>query len=132
MKAIKTIKYFSEEDVLYIPLSDKKSLIGDEDFQDNVILYKIDNEVVGIEIQNFSEFKETTLRISNKKVLDLTEPFKAIKMVISLFDIIEDDPKQFKDTLEAWGFKFSDKLPDVPATFNMNVGRIQKVNFSYA
>ncbi len=103
-----TMKYFFNEDVLFIPLCDDKSPVGDEDFQENVVLYKDTNDtqkVVSIEILNFSNFKEDKIKIGSDKTFDFTNLFKPVRMFLSLRDIMFDDPEQFEETLKIWGFK---------------------------
>lgn len=102
------IKYFLEEDVLFIPLNNKKSPIGDEDYQDNVVLYKdIKNpsEINSIEILNFSNFEGNIIQIDKDKAIDFSEQFRPVRMFISLKDIMYNDPTQFEETLKIWGFK---------------------------
>ncbi len=103
------IEYFSQEDVAYIHLSAKKSLVGNEEFQDDVILYRIEDELVGIEIQNFYRSKTDTIKISDTKSLDFTKQFQIMRMLISLRDIIHNDPDQFKETLAEWGINIIEK-----------------------
>lgn len=105
MKKLK-FKYFFEEDVLYISLSNKKSAIGDEDYQENVVLYRSDDakEIIGIEILNFTHFKENKIKIKPKDCIDFSFQFQKIKMFISLRDIMYNDPQQFEETLREWGF----------------------------
>lgn len=100
------IIYFSGEDVAYLSLCDKKSMIGDEDYQDGVVLYRDEKgDVVGIEILNFSLLKENKIQLSDKDYADFTTTFRELHMLISLRDIMIDDPKQFNDTCEEWGIK---------------------------
>ena len=101
MKKIE-IKYFLPEDVAYITLSKNKSSIGDEEYQPDVILYRNDNELVGIEIQNFYSGKIDKIKVSDKDAIDFTIPFRVCRMFISLQDIMDTDKKQFEETLAAW------------------------------
>ena len=116
------LKYFSPEDVLYIQLGNKKSSIGDEEFQEDVVLFRNpDNakQVTGIEIQQFNEFKENYIQIDKKIRIDFAEPLKKIRMLISLRDIMFTDPKQFEETLEQWGIKIIKKTQDAPTSISI-------------
>ncbi len=116
MKNMKSLdlSYFSEEDVLYIEISKEKG-IGDEEYQEDLILYRNkQNKVVSIEIQHFSEFKESKIKISEKKEIDLFKSLEKIRMLISLRDIMLSDPKQFEETLRAWGFQVIKEKEESP------------------
>lgn len=129
MTPAKEMKYFFNEDVLYISLSDQKSSIGDEDYQENVVLYRYKKKVVGIEINNFTDFKETLIKISSSQTLNFAESFKRIKMVISLRDIIIDDPEQFEETMKIWGFK-NIKKENLEAMKEINLTK-EKASFAF-
>jgi uncharacterized protein YuzE len=101
-----TLTYFTAEDVLYIPLKNENSSIGDEEYQDDVTLYRNDsNEIVAIEIQKFSMFNENEIKVCSDKVIDLKTSFEKIRMFISCRDIIDTDPEQFEQTLKEWGIE---------------------------
>lgn len=103
MKQI-TLSYFSLEDVLFINISKEKSVIGDQEFQEDVILYRgTDKKVIGIEVQKFTEFKESKIQINQNRTVDMSVPFNKIRMLISLRDIMFSDPIQFEETLKEWG-----------------------------
>jgi uncharacterized protein YuzE len=131
MKRIKSFNYFFEEDVLYIPLGNDKSPIGDEDFQNSVVLYKLDEKVVGIEIQKFSKFKEDQIIIGQSDVLDLTIPFKRLRMVISLRDIIRTDPEQFQETMKIWGFEKLNDIPKLSSKYDISFKGKEITEFSF-
>jgi uncharacterized protein YuzE len=100
---MKDIIYFFKEDVAYISLCDEKSMIGDEDFQEGVVLYKNNsNDIIGIEILNFTTFQENKIQLAENKFLDFTKTFKELHILISFRDII-DDPEQFLATCKEWG-----------------------------
>ncbi len=113
------ITYFFKEDVTYISLCDEKSSIGDEEFQDGVVLYRGDNnKVSGVEILNFSGFKESKITLSVEQSLDFTTTFRELHMLISLRDIMFVDPEQFESTCKEWGIrvqKISSKLDESPS-----------------
>lgn len=116
------LKYFSPEDVLYIQLGSKKASIGDEEFQEDVILFRnpeSTKQVLGIEIQQFTEFKDNYLQINKNERIDFSEPLKKIRMLISLRDIMFDDPKQFEETLEQWGIKIIKKKSEAPKSISI-------------
>jgi hypothetical protein len=83
--------------------------------KNSVVLYKLDKNVVEIEIHNFSKFKEDHVIIAPNDVIDLSTQFRRIKMVISLLDIILTDPEQFEETMKAWGFKRINRLVKSPS-----------------
>jgi len=129
---MKKMKYFFDEDVLYITLGKEKSLIGDEDYQENVVLYRYNRKVVGVEIHNFTTFNETLIKISSTETLNLAEPFKRIKMVISLRDIIIDDPQQFEETMKMWGFKKVEKGSKFIPEIGFSIAGKEISNLSFA
>jgi uncharacterized protein YuzE len=129
---MKKMKYFFDEDILYIPLSKEKSLIGDEDYQDNVVLYKHNKKVVGIEIHGFSSFQETLIKISSSETLNLAEPFKRIKMVISLRDIIIEDPQQFEENMKMWGFRKVESISKSIPEIGLSISEKEISNLSLA
>jgi len=105
-KVSRIISYFVKEDVLYIPLSDTKSSIGDEDYQAGVVLYRDENDprkVLAIEISNFSSFRENKITISQNTCADFTTEFRELHMLISLRDIMFNDSEQFYETCKEWG-----------------------------
>ena len=115
-----TIKYFSDEDVLFIPTSAEKSSIGDEEYQSNVILYRnTKNHLLAIEIQNFSKFKENKVQVSVHNQIDFSESFKKVKMLISLRDIIFSDPTQFEATLKEWGIEIVKEQKNLPKNISI-------------
>lgn len=65
------------------------------------------NEITGIEILNFSYYKEDFVQITKKKALRFTTPFKIIRMIKSLKDIWGTE--EYEDTLKEWGFRKIDK-----------------------
>ena len=113
------ITYFFKEDVAYISLCDRKSSVGDEDFQDGVVLYRDSKgKATGIEILSFSNFKESKIILSASKSIDFTTTFRELHMLISLRDIMFDDPVQFESTRKEWGIrvqKISSKLNQSPS-----------------
>lgn len=72
MKKMK-MKYCEPIDNLYIAFSDKRSMVGSEEFQSGVVLYRDSGskELIGIEIMNFTEFNENPIRISSDEALDI-------------------------------------------------------------
>lgn len=114
-------KYYYEEDNLYIQFSRKKSPIGDEEFQDGVILFR-DNKgiLVGIEIYNYSDFTETKIKIDSSKYVDFKEPFGLIKQFITVAELRESYPQLWKEFLENSGFekvKEKDKTSPIKIRF---------------
>jgi uncharacterized protein YuzE len=113
------ITYFFKEDVAYISLCELKSSIGDEDFQGGVVLYRDSkNKITGIEILKFSNFKESKIILSANESIDFTTTFRELHMLISLRDIMFDDPVQFESTCKEWGIrvqKISSKLNQSPS-----------------
>lgn len=99
-------RYCVHIDNLYISFSDKKSMIGSEEYQSGAVLYRDSNtnDIIGIEIINFSDFNEDRVQISENDALDLTVPFKFLKGVIQFHELEEYDPKAFENVLSQWGF----------------------------
>jgi len=120
------LTYFIKEDVAYISLGNHKSSVGDEDFQDGVVLYRgSKNKITGIEILKFSNFKKSKIIISADESIDFTTTFRELHMLISLRDIMFDDPEQFESTCKAWGLrvqKISSKLNQSPS-INVPISR---------
>jgi len=76
---VQSFEYFPQEDVMCIKLNSlKTSMIGENELQESVILYKEKGKVIQIEIQNFSEFKDPGIILSKNKVLDLEKLFNVI------------------------------------------------------
>jgi len=77
---IQSFEYFPKEDVMYIALHDLKPsiMVAENELQDSVILYKGNKKVLGIEIQNFSKFRDFEIILSKKKTLDLSYVFEPI------------------------------------------------------
>lgn len=100
-------KYFFPTDILYIELSDRKSPVGDQDFQDNVILYKAlkSKKVLSVEILHFKDFKKNHIQISQNKAIDFSGPFRFLRAFLSLQGIIITEPEEFKRIMSIWGYK---------------------------
>ena len=129
---MKQITYYFKQDIVYISLSADESTIGDEDFQDGVILLRDqESNIVGIEIIDFTSFKEDKIRASEEECWDLSKVFLEIRMLISLRDIMfsyyEKEKREFEDTCKAWGIQtptvstaserspyFSFQIEDIP------------------
>lgn len=102
------LKYFSPSDILYIQFVNKKQSIGDEEFQDEVILFRDPNskEVIGVEIINFTKsFKDNFIQITKTEAKDFHKEFRFLRAIISLQNIILSDPEEFEKTMEIWGYK---------------------------
>lgn len=103
------MRYFFPSDNLYIELSNKKSPLGDEEFQDDVILHRDpkSNEIVGIEILHFKDFTKLNnyVQISKNKVIDMSTHFRFLRAFISLQDIMFIDPDEFEKIMIGWGYK---------------------------
>lgn len=121
MKTLIKITYFSNEDVLFIPLKDKTSSVGDEDYQEGVVLFRDKkNEVVAIEIQHFSTFKKNKISICDDCTLDLKDVFLKVRMLISCRDIYETDPLQLEETLKEWGMNIKKDKKEKDLTKNIH------------
>ena len=115
MTGLLFFNYSITTDNLYIQLSDKKSSVGHDDFQDNVILYRDESKkIVGIEILNFNNLKESLIKLGKNERIDFSEPFQKIRMLISLRDIMFADPEQFEDTLKQWGIQIIKEKEEPP------------------
>jgi len=102
------LKYFSPSDILYIQFVNKKQSIGDEEFQDGVILFRDSNskEVIGVEIINFRKsFKDNFIQITKTEAKDFYKEFRFLRAIMSLQDIMISDPEEFEKTMEIWGYK---------------------------
>jgi len=116
-----TITYFSNEDVLFIPVSDEKSPIGDEEYQDDVVLFRNTNdEITGIEIQKFSLFKENKIKIGKHHHIDFKDTFTKVRMLMSCRDIMFSDPKQFEQTMKEWGIEIIKGDESRPKNIHIN------------
>jgi len=96
-------KYFSPSDILYIQFVNKKQSIGDEEFQDEVILFRDPNskEVISVEIINFiKSFKDNFIQITKTEAKDFYKEFRFLRAIISLQDIILSDPEEFEKTMK--------------------------------
>lgn len=132
---MKELIYFSVEDVAYISFCDKKSMIGDEDFQDGVVLYRdTKNNIIGIEILNFSVFKENKIQLSESEFADFSTTFKELHMLISLKDIMENDPEQFNATCKEWGINVQliGKNLNPPPPINIPISRKDSLRLAVA
>ena len=102
----KDLQYFVKENVLFISLCEEKSSMGDEDYQEGVVLYKDEKEhrkIVAIEVLNFTDFKENVIRVSDEQSIDFTSAFRQLRMLISLRDIMFEDQQQFLSICKEWG-----------------------------
>jgi hypothetical protein len=104
------LKYFSPSDNLFIHFAPKTNSVGEMEHQEDVILYKENEEIKAIEILHFREFKGAKLQISSNEVWDFDEVFKPLRMVISLEDILGTD--EFERTCEAWNLKVTNIVPE--------------------
>ncbi len=79
-------KYFFPTDNLFIQTSEKKSPIGTDDFQYDVVLFREDktNDIVGIDISHFMEFDEDRIQISKEEAIDFQREFKVLRELIKL------------------------------------------------
>lgn len=124
-------KYFVPTDTLYIELSKNRSNVGDIEYQDNVILFRDEKteNITGIEILNFNSFKENVIKVSDTEVKELTEPFRFVRMFISLQDIRGTD--EFDKTLEAWGYKkirMKKVIKELNIPFRSNLIKLRRIN----
>lgn len=108
-------KYFFPTDNLYIQIGRKKSACGDDEFQDDIVLFRDikTSELVGIDIMHFSKSKTSKIKTSEGSGIDFTIPFRLIKALVSLEDIRLSDPDEFEKVLAIWGYKIRRKC--VPA-----------------
>jgi len=132
MKTIK-ITYFLSEDTASISFCDEKSMVGDEEFQEGVILYRKADKIVGIEILSFTSFKEDHIFVAEKTFMDFSDTFKQLRMLISLRDIVDTDPQQFEETCREWGIqvnKINDKK--ISPFVNVSVSKKEMLSLSHS
>ena len=100
------LTYYSDEDILSIQFSNKKSPIGSNEFQDGVSIFRNPNdkkEIFSIEIVDFSHFIGDEIEVEDNRKINFANVFKKVRMFHSLRDIIGTE--EFEETLEMWSFK---------------------------
>jgi hypothetical protein len=132
MKTIK-ITYFLNEDTASISFCDEKSMTGDEEFQEGVILYRKAGKIVRIEILGFTSFKEDHIFVDENTFMDFSDTFKQLRMLISLRDIVDTDPQQFGETCRAWGLQVN-KIDDnkIPPFVNVAISEKEMLSLSHS
>ena len=106
-------EYLVSSDILYIKLSRKKSSIGDEEFEDDVIIFREPKtkKILGIEILNFLKFSNNYIQISKKEGIDFTKPFNIVRAFALLQENFIENPTEFdktiKEIFENWGYKLN-------------------------
>lgn len=113
------VSYCAPLDELYIFLSNKKSLWGENELQDEVRLF-LDydtKEVVGIEIPYFSNTNIDKIFISKNEYLDFSEIFSTIRPTVrliravnSLQDIWDSDEDEVDHLLNDWNMPNKQEL----------------------
>lgn len=93
-----TLEYYDDSDTLFIALSDKRSLTGDQEYQNGIVLFRDEksHEVIGIEIIDFSSLNENKIQISKSEALDMSKPFSIIKTAINFKKIANQYPTVFE------------------------------------
>jgi hypothetical protein len=107
-------KYYSDEDILFIQLSNKKTSIGSNDFEEGVTIFrnpKDKKDILAIEIIDFSNYKSDKVQLEKNTKVNFAPAFQKIRMFSSLHDIAGS--AEFEETLKIWGFKkVENKFPD--------------------
>jgi len=108
-----TLKYFPPTDNLYIQFGNKKSAVGDDDFQDDIMLFRDSKtgRIFGIEIMEFSKFEGNYIQISENEVMDFSIPFTFIRKMIIYFKELTNlqnkifpEPKEVEEFMKICGY----------------------------
>ena len=112
-------KYFFPTDNLYIQIGKKKSLCGDDEFQDDIVLFRDrdTSELVGINIMHFTKSKIDRIQTTKNGGIDFSFPFRLIKVLVSLEDIRETEPEEFERNLKIFGYDIRKSTDSVDFKF---------------
>jgi hypothetical protein len=127
------LTYYSDEDILFIQFSNKKTPIGSNEFQEGVTIFRNPNdkkEIFSIEIVDFSHFVGDELEVEKTRKINFASVFKKVRMFHSLRDIIGTE--EFEETLKMWGFKkVENKSPKNIHAIDYKVKQSELTSFAY-